>query len=127
MESKIYNQTLIQPFNLLGYSFVNKPIMAGVDKFVNLLTHCNQNNNPSVSGLLSFSGATFIMILGVIEIVACIFVLKNPEIGGSTVAVGLTLIALTLLLGFKYIKVANRDLTLVIAAFSMSRKSKTIE
>lgn len=126
MESKFRNQSLTLPFNLLRFTFIVVPIVMGVVKFVNKFTNWKQYNNSLVGGLLSFSGATLMMILGVIEIVAVIIVLKNLEIGGLTVAPWLTLIALTLLLGFKYIKVAICDLIMTIAAFSMLRISKTI-
>ena len=48
----------------------------------------------------------------------------QPEIGGYIVAAWLTLIALTLLIGFDYVDVAVRDLVLAIAALSMAKLSK---
>ena len=67
------------------------------------------------------------MIVGVIEIVAGIIVLKKAEIGGYIVATWLTVIALTLLIGFNYVDVAVRDLVMAIAALSMARISKVVE
>lgn len=115
---------LKQNFNLLKYTFVIVPIVAGADKFTNLLTHWDQYVNPSIAGILPFSAATFMMIAGVIEIIAGIIVLKKTEIGGYIVAAWLTLIALTLILGFNYVDVAVRDLVMAIAAFCMARISK---
>jgi uncharacterized membrane protein HdeD (DUF308 family) len=66
------------------------------------------------------------MVVGVIEIVAGIIVLKKSEIGGYIVAAWLTAIALTLLLGFSYVDVAVRDLVMAIAALSMARISKIV-
>lgn len=48
----------------------------------------------------------------------------QPEIGGYIVAAWLTLIALTLLIGFDYVDVAVRDLVMAIAALSMAKLSK---
>jgi hypothetical protein len=115
---------LKQNFNLLKYTFVIVPIVAGADKFTNLLTHWDQYVNPSIAGILPFSATTFMMIVGVIEIIAGIIVLKKTEIGGYIVAAWLTLIALTLILGFNYVDVAVRDLVMAIAAFCMARISK---
>ncbi len=126
MESTIKNQSLTQTFNLLKVTFGIVPIVAGADKFTNLLTNWEQYINPSIVNLLPFSGATFMMIVGVIEIVAGIIVLKKTEIGGYIVAAWLTVIALTLLLGFNYVDVAVRDLVMAISAFSMARLSKII-
>lgn len=127
MESKIKNQSLTQTFNLLKYTFGIVPIVAGADKFTNLLTNWEQYVNPSIAGLLPFSPSVFMMIVGVIEIVAGIIVLKKTKIGGYIVAGWLTVVALTLLIGFNYVDVAVRDLVMAIAAFSMARISEVEE
>ncbi len=124
MENKNGQQPLTQTVNLLKYTFVIVPIVAGADKFTNLLTNWEQYLNPSIANLLPFSGLTFMMIVGVIEIIAGIIVWKKSEIGGYIVAAWLTLIALTLLLSFHYLDVAVRDLVMAISAFSMARISK---
>lgn len=124
MESKNAQLTLNQTFNLLKYTFGIVPIVAGADKFTNLLTNWEQYLNPSVAGILPFSGTTFMMIVGVIEIIAGIMVLKKTGIGAYIVAGWLTLIALTLLISFKYVDVAVRDLVMAIAAFSLAKISK---
>lgn len=120
-------QSLTQTFNLLKYTFVIVPVVAGIDKFTNLLTHWEQYINPSIAGVLPFSGATFMMVVGVIEIVAGIIVLKKAGIGGYIVAAWLTLIAVTLLIDINYADVAVRDLVMAIAAFSMARISRIIQ
>lgn len=127
MESKIKTQSLTQTFNLLKYTFGIVPIVAGADKFTNLLTNWEQYVNPSIASMLPFSGSVFMMIVGVIEIVAGIIVLKKTEIGGYIVAGWLTVVALTLLIGFNYVDVAVRDLVMAIAALSMARISKVVE
>ena len=109
--------------SLLKYTFTIVPIVAGADKFFNLLTNWEQYINPSIEGLLPFSGATFMMIVGVIEIVAGIIVFTKTQLGGYIVAAWLTAIALTLLLGFNFVDVAVRDLVMAIAAFSLAKLS----
>lgn len=127
MESTIKSQSLTQTFNLLKYTFGIVPIVAGADKFTNLLTSWEQYINPAMADLLPFSASTFMMIVGVIEIIAGIIVLKKAEIGGYIVAAWLTAIALTLLLGFNYVDVAVRDLVMAISALAMARLSKIVE
>lgn len=126
METTIKNPSLTQVFNLLKFTFGIIPIVAGADKFTNLLTHWDQYVNPGIASLLPFSASVFMMIVGVIEIAAGIIVLKKPEIGGYIVAAWLTVIALTLLPGLKYVDVAVRDLVMAVAAFSMARIAKII-
>lgn len=126
MESKNIQQSLVLPFNLLKFTFVVVPIVAGVDKFTNLLTDWSQYLHPSLAALLPFSVSTCMMIVGIIEILAGFIVLKKVETGGYIVAAWLTLIALTLLGGFHYMDVAVRDLVMAIAAFAMARMAKTL-
>jgi len=126
METQNVQPSLTGTFNLLKYTFVVVPIVAGADKFTNLLTDWSQYLNPSIAGLLPLSTVTFMMIVGVVEIIAGLIVLKKPEIGGYIVAAWLTLIALTLLLGFNYIDVAVRDLVMAISAFAMARMASIL-
>lgn len=120
------NTSLKQILNLLKYTFGIVPIVAGADKFSNLLTNWEQYINPSVAAWLPFPDTTFMMIVGVVEIIAGIIVLKKTELGGYIVAGWLTAIALTLLLSFNYIDVAVRDLVMAISAFSMAKISKLV-
>lgn len=115
---------LTNTFNLMKFTFVVVPIVAGMDKFTNLLTNWEQYLNPSMVGMLPFSGTTFMIIVGVIEILAGIIVLRKPEIGGYIVAAWLALIALTLLIGGRYLDIAVRDLVMSVSALSMARLAK---
>ena len=127
METINLNQAIKPTFNLMKYTFVIVPIVAGLDKFTNLLVDWEKYIHPGLLGMLPFSGHTFMMIVGVIEIVAEIIVWRKAEIGGYIVAAWLTSIALTLLASFNYMDVAVRDLVMAISAFSMARIAKFIE
>lgn len=128
MENTKSNQLLIQQTTrLLQYTFVIVPIVAGLDKFANLLTDWSIYLNPSILDLLPFSGAAFLMVVGVIEIAAGVIVWRMPEFGGYIVSGWLVCIALTLLLGFNYVDVAVRDVVMAISAFSMARLTKAIK
>lgn len=111
-------------FMLLKLTFVIIPVVAGIDKFTNLLTDWEKYLNPVMAGLLPFSGAVFMKIVGVIEVAAGITVLLRPSLGGLLVAAWLTLIALSILASGNYLDVAVRDLVMAISAFSMSRLAK---
>ncbi|WP_018343187.1 hypothetical protein [Cytophaga aurantiaca] len=126
MENSTLNQSIKPVFNLLKGTFGIVPIVAGLDKFTNLLTNWEEYIHPGVVGMLPFSPHVFMMIVGVIEIIAGVIVLKKTEIGGYIVAAWLTLIALTLLVSLKYMDVAVRDLVMAISAFSLARIAKFI-
>lgn len=121
-------QAPLEPiFKLLKFTFVIVPIVAGADKFTNLLTDWENYLNPTIASIIPFSAHTFMMIVGVIEIIAGLIVLKKTQIGGYIVAAWLALIALALLASLSYIDVAVRDLVMAISAFAMARISKIVE
>ncbi|HMI06237.1 MAG TPA: hypothetical protein VK528_01725 [Flavobacterium sp.] len=125
METTAMNQ-LKPTFNLLRLTFGIVPIVAGLDKFTDILADWDKYLHPGLAEMLPFSPHTFMMIVGVIEIVAGIIVLAKPAIGGIIVAAWLTLIALTLLASGHYLDVAVRDLVMAISALSMARISRIV-
>ena len=64
MENRSSQTTLKQTFNLLKFTFGIVPIVAGADKFVNVLTNWEQYINPTIAGMLPFSTSAFMMIVG---------------------------------------------------------------
>lgn len=118
------NNAVTPVFNLLRLTYGLVPIVAGLDKFTNLLTHWEKYLHPGLASMLPFSPHTFMMIVGVIEIVAGIIVLIKPATGGLIVMAWLAVIALTLIASGNYIDVAVRDLTMAIGAYSLSRISR---
>jgi len=126
METITIDQPLKPVFTLLRFTFGLVPIVAGLDKFTNLLTHWENYLSPGMAGMLPFSPHVFMMIVGVIEIVAGVIVLVKPAVGGYIVAAWLTLIALTLLAGGNYLDVAVRDLVMATGAFSMVKIAKIV-
>jgi hypothetical protein len=124
METSQSNQTLKTVFTIMKFTFGIVPIVAGADKFTNLLTHWENYLAPGMVHMLPFSPHVFMMIVGVIEIAAGIIVLVRPAIGGLIVAAWLAVVALTLLASGNYLDVAVRDLVMAVGAFSMARLAK---
>lgn len=116
------NVQLVQ--TILKYTFGLVPIVAGLDKFTNILTNWSLYISEGFAGLLPFDATIFMMIVGVIEIVAGILVLTKTRIGALVVAAWLTAIALTLLFSWSYVDVAVRDLVMAITAFSLAKLSE---
>jgi len=126
MEVANLKQSLSPTFYLLKLTYGIVPIVAGLDKFTNLLTHWENYIHPGTAGMLPFSPHAFMMIVGVIEIIAGIIVLAKPALGGYIVSAWLTLIAFTLLASGNYLDVAVRDLVMAIGAFSLARMAKFV-
>jgi uncharacterized membrane protein YphA (DoxX/SURF4 family) len=108
---------------LLKFTYGLVPIVAGADKFTNLLTNWEQYLNPALKKLLPFDAHIFMVIVGVIEIMAGVIVLIKPQIGAWIVSAWLLLIALTLISSGSFLDVAVRDIVMAIGAYTLARLS----
>jgi uncharacterized membrane protein YphA (DoxX/SURF4 family) len=107
----------------LRLAFGLVPLLAGLDKFVGLLTDWGKYLPSYAADVLPISPATFMMVVGVIEIIAGLAVLTVlPRLGAYVVMIWLILIALTLLAS-GYYDVAVRDLVMAVAAYALGRVS----
>ncbi|MEI6949290.1 hypothetical protein V9K67_19045 [Paraflavisolibacter sp. H34] len=105
---------------VLKYTYGLVPIVAGLDKFTNLLTDWSHYLSPFAAGILPFGAETFMMVVGLIEIAAGILVLLRPHIGAYVVMAWLIAIALNLILA-GYYDVAVRDLVMSVGAFALAQ------
>jgi len=125
MDIVIKKLTDIQTFLKFTYGIV--PVVAGVDKFTNLLANWPEYLNPIVANLLPFSEGTFMMLVGVIEIIAGIAVFIKPKLGAYIVCAWLVLIALSLIASGTYLDVAVRDLVMAVGALALAQLSQLKE
>lgn len=109
---------------ILKYTFGLVPIVAGLDKFTNILTDWAQYISNGFAEMIPFEPTTFMMIVGVIEIIAGVLVLTKTKIGAYVVSAWLVAIALTLIFSWTYVDVAVRDLVMAIGAFSLAKLSE---
>jgi uncharacterized membrane protein YphA (DoxX/SURF4 family) len=101
------------------------PIVAGVDKFTNLLTDWSQYLSPVIAGILPVPATTFMYAVGVIEIFAGVLVLtRMTRIGAYVVAAWLAAIALSLITTGRFFDIAARDLALAVGAFTLAKLSE---
>ena len=108
-------------FTVLKYTFGIVPIVAGLDKFMNLLTDWAQYVSPGMANLLPFESGTFMMVVGIIEIVAGGLLLWRPKLGAYVVMGWLLAIALSLLFSGQFVDVAVRDIVMATGAFSLAK------
>jgi len=96
------------------------PIVAGADKFLNLLTEWEKYLPSIVSENSPVSPAIFMMVVGVIEIIAGIVVLsKFTRLGAYVVTIWLVLISVNVLLAGFY-DIAVRDLVMALGAYTLA-------
>ncbi|HEY5401481.1 MAG TPA: hypothetical protein VIK24_01375, partial [Pyrinomonadaceae bacterium] len=113
-----------QAFRILQIGFVVAPIVAGLDKFFHLLVDWDRYLPGVVNNVLGGHGHQFMMVVGVVEIVAGIGVALKPRIFAYVVAAWLLLIIGNLLMIPGYFDVALRDVGLMLGALALGRLSQ---
>ncbi len=116
-----------QAYRILHLGFIVAPILAGLDKFFDLLTVWTQYLWPAVPEITGIAPQTFMGIVGGVEILAGLLVAVRPKIGGYVVAAWLLGIILNLLLLGEYYDIALRDLGLALGALALARLATVFE
>ena len=100
------------------------PIVTGIDKYFNKLTDWTMYLSPLATKVVPVSAATFMHIVGVVEIIAGLVVLSRwTKLGSQIVALWLLGIAVNLLTTGMFYDLAMRDVQIAIAAFVLSQLS----
>ena len=119
-----------QAYQILHAGFTIAPIIAGADKFLHLLVNWDQYLAPMVTRIVPVGAHTFMLAVGVIEVIAGLLVAFKPKIGAYIVAAWLMGIVINLLLhpasydGAGWgLDVALRDFGLALGALALARLS----
>ena len=110
-----------QAFRILHLGFIVAPILAGLDKFFEVLVDWDRYLAPVATDVLPVNGHSIMLAVGVIEIAAGVLVALRPRIGGYVVAVWLWAIIVNLLILGDYFDIALRDFGLSLAALALAR------
>ena len=110
-----------QAYTILRFGFTIAPIIAGLDKFFNVLVNWTQYLTPLVPRWTGIDPTGFMMVVGIIEIIAGIVIAVKPRFGAWIVVAWLWGIIINLLLVPGYYDVALRDLGLSFGALALAR------
>jgi hypothetical protein len=110
-----------EAYQILHVAFTIAPLIAGADKFFHFLVNWDQYLSPMVIRMLPIPAHTFMLGVGVIEIVAALLVALRPAIGAWIVGLWLCGIIVNLLTIPAYFDVALRDFGLALGAFALAR------
>ena len=103
----------------LTYGLV--PLLAGLDKLLNLLTDWPKYLSPAIANLLPVSPETFMHAVGIIEIVVGLLVLTRwTRLGAWIAAAWLVAIAINLIT-MGLFDIAVRDLAMAVGATTLAR------
>lgn len=98
------------------------PIITGIDKYFDKLADWGMYLSPLATRVVPVSAATFMHIVGVVEIVAGLIVLSRwTRVGSYIVMAWLLAIALNLVTTGMFYDLAMRDVEIAIGAFVLAQ------
>jgi uncharacterized membrane protein len=98
------------------------PLLAGLDKYFNLLTNWPAYISPLALKILPFSGQTFMYIVGAIEMIVGLAILTRwTRLASYVACVWLLAIAINLVSAGMFFDVAVRDVEMGVAAYVLAR------
>ena len=116
-----------QAYQILRVAFVVAPIVAGLDKFFNLLVNWEQYLPSFVNKMVGGYGHELMLVAGVIEIIAGLGVLFKPKFFAYVVSAWLLMIVVNLLMIPGYYDIALRDFGLALGALALARLSQKFD
>lgn len=115
------NNSLSSIYFPLRVTFGLVPLLAGLDKFFNILADWPRYLPSFATEILPVSPSAFMMLVGVIEIVAGLAVLTTLTRLGAYVVMGwLACIAVTVIAA-GYYDIAVRDLVMAVGAYTLGQ------
>jgi uncharacterized membrane protein YphA (DoxX/SURF4 family) len=112
-------------FWALRIAFGFGPLIAGIDKFTNILVNWQKYLSPTAERMLPVSGAVFMQIVGVVEIIVGLGILLGAtRLFGYIAMLWLFAIASNLISMGTYYDIAVRDILLGIGAYALARISE---
>jgi uncharacterized membrane protein YphA (DoxX/SURF4 family) len=104
------------------------PIIAGLDKFLNLLTNWEMYLNPLIPKLLHIPPPTFMRVSGVIEIaVGILMFTRFTRYIAYVVMIWLWAISLNLISQGQFLDIAVRDILISLGAFVLAKLTEVRE
>ena len=104
------------------------PLLAGLDKFFNLLTNWEMYLNPLIPRLLHISAPSFMHIVGVVEIVAGLLMFSRfTRYAAYIVMAWLLAISANLITQELFLDIAVRDIEISLGAFVLAKLTEVRE
>ncbi len=122
MEDLMFSSHLNAGYWALRMALGLGPLLAGIDKFTNILVNWEQYLNPRILEMTQLSPTTFMQGVGVVEIIVGAAVLSGASrVFGYVVMLWLLAIAANLVSTGRYYDIAVRDVLLACGAYALAR------
>ena len=104
------------------------PLLAGLDKYFNLLANWDMYLNPAIPQLLHISAPVFMRLSGAIEIVVGILMFTRfTRYAAYIVMIWLWAISLNLITQGQFFDIAVRDVLISLGAFALAKLTEVRE
>jgi uncharacterized membrane protein YphA (DoxX/SURF4 family) len=112
----------------LRVAFGLGPLLAGLDKFTNILVNWEKYLSPTAQRMLPIGATTFMHVAGGVEIIVGLGILLGAtRIFGYIAMIWLLCIAANLISSGTYYDVAVRDVLLSLSAFGLAKVTEARE
>jgi hypothetical protein len=112
-----------EAYQMMYYAFIALPAIAGLDKFLHVLTTWDNYVSPGIASFLHLTPAGVTSLAGLVEIAIAITVALKPRIGSWVVTAWLWLVVINLLTLHNYYDIVLGDLALSAAGVAFTRLS----
>jgi hypothetical protein len=123
INEKILSNPVYQAYQILRIGFIVAPILFGLDKFFNLMVDWEKYLAPWIVRIVG-NAHSFMLFVGVVEIIAGLIVALRPRWGSYIVALWLLGIIVNLLTYSGFYDIALRDFGLLLGALALARLSE---
>jgi uncharacterized membrane protein YphA (DoxX/SURF4 family) len=121
-EANVTLNRLTTPWWALRIALGLTALLAGLDKFFNLMANWPDYLSPLATNLLPMTASSFMHVIGVIEMIVGATILAGyTQLGGYVAAIWLVGVAVNLLTTGRDLDVAVRDLAMAVASFTLAR------
>jgi uncharacterized membrane protein YphA (DoxX/SURF4 family) len=97
------------------------PLLAGLDKFTNILADWPRYVSPFAASLLPMNVESFMHVVGIVEVIVGLVVLFGwTRLGATIAAVWLVAIAVELITG-GFLDIAVRDVAMAVGAYTLAQ------
>lgn len=113
---------------MLKYTYGLVAIIAGCDKFFNLIVHWEKYVSPLITPFIPGSMTHFMYFIGIVEIAVGILILSQfTRLGAYLIAAWLGIIVINLLSMGTYYDIAVRDTVMMIGALALAQLTEIHE
>jgi len=115
-------------YTMLKLTYGLIPVIAGADKFFNILTNWQMYLNPMLLKMIPFTPLQCMYAVGVIEIIAgCVVLFINTRLGAYVITLWLVAISINLISMGLFYDVAVRDIVMAIGALALAQLAELRE